>query len=168
MLALVGALAAGVVNAAPRSFQMLSEQTGLSKRGSFMTGKQVAVYWGQSTQDLSDVCSSGDYNVVILSFITSLIPPKLNLGKDTGSASTAQAKQSGWELFDGTVAASGGSSVASQITACQAKGIKVMISFGGTNTVSNSTFASASDAKTAAGYVWYVLYFREYVLFHDI
>lgn len=154
MLAFVAALVAGVVNAAPHSFQIASEQAGLSKRDSFMTGKQVAVYWGQSTQELSSVCSSGDYNVVVISFLTSLIPPKLNLGKDTGKPSAAQAQQSGWELFDGTVASQGGSSVASQITACQAKGIKVMISFGGTNTVSNVKFASASDAKTAAGYVW--------------
>ncbi|PSR88696.1 glycoside hydrolase superfamily [Coniella lustricola] len=119
-----------------------------------MDGSQVAVFWGQSTEDLSDVCSSGDYNVVILSFLTSLSPPKLNLGKDTGTPSAEQAKKSGWGLFDGTVAPSGGSSVASQITACQTKGIKVMISFGGTSTASNAVFSSDDDAKTAAGYVW--------------
>ncbi|KAF3763445.1 family 18 glycoside hydrolase [Cryphonectria parasitica EP155] len=119
-----------------------------------MTGSQVAVFWGQSTEELSDVCGSGDYDVVIMAFLTSLIPPKLNLGKDTGSASTAQSQQDGWGLFDATVPGASGTSVASQISDCQSKGIKVLISFGGTTGISDATLSSSDDAKTAADNLW--------------
>lgn len=124
------------------------------KRDSPMTGSQVGVFWGQSTEELSDVCSSGSYDIVFLAFATALNPPALNLGKNTGRASSAQLGQSGWDLFDGTVAGDSGTSVADQIKSCQSSGIKVMISFGGTAGISNAEFSSSDDAATAANNLW--------------
>ncbi|KKY35314.1 putative endochitinase chi3 [Diaporthe ampelina] len=113
-------------------------------------------FFGQSTEatDLSDVCENDNFDIVILAFITSLSPPKLNMGKDTGSASDAQKNQEGWELFDGTVAPEGGRSMADQISGCQEKGRTVMISFGGDERFSNATFESEDEAKEAADQVW--------------
>lgn len=129
----------------------------LTKRDALMSGTQVAVFWGQSTLELSDVCSSDDYDVIILAFLTSLIPPKLNLGKNSGAASQAQqAKNSsdGWDLFDATQSGESGTSVADQISACQSGGKKVMISFGGTTGISNAVFSSDDEATEAAGNLW--------------
>lgn len=144
-------LAASAVGAVPYSSRF-SKNT-VKRADSLFDGTTVSTFWGQSTENLSDVCNNGNFNVVVMAFITSLNPPKLNLGKDTGAASTAQAAQSGWELFDGTVETDNGS-IADQITACQAKGIKVMIAFGGDSRYSNSTFSSSSEATQAADYLW--------------
>lgn len=122
-----------------------------------MTGSQVAAFWGQNnTLSLSDLCSSGYYNVVLLSFIEALNPPAINLADLTGAASAAQAAKSGWNLADFTVAADGGSSVADQISGCQNAGVKVMASFGGTTGFGNTkaTFDSSDDATEAAGNLW--------------
>lgn len=127
------------------------------KRDSFMTGSQVGVFWGQdNTQALSDVCSSGNYDVVFLAFVDSLNPPSINLSNMTGSASSAQSAKDGWSLADFTVAADGGTSVADQISACQSAGVKVMASFGGTVGAGNTktTFDSSDDATTAADNLW--------------
>lgn len=144
-------LAAGAVNAMPYNSQFPKHTI---KRADAGSGGEVMVFWGQSTEDLSDVCADDSFDTVIMAFITSLNPPTLNLGKDTGSASDAQSAQSGWGLFDGTVAGAGGKSLADQITDCQGAGKKVMISFGGDSRYSNSTFASADEAKQAADYLW--------------
>lgn len=146
-------LAAGAVSAVPHPSRF--PKSTVKRASSFLGGSTVSTFWGQSTENLSDVCDNGNFNVVIMSFITSLNPPKLNLGKDTGAASTAQAAKSGWELFDGTVETDNGS-IADQISACQQKGIKVMIAFGGDSRYSNSTFSSSSEATQAADYLWYV------------
>lgn len=147
-------LAAGAVSAMPYNSQFPKHTV---KRASAIgDGTDVMVFWGQSTGDLSDVCADDSFDTVIMAFITSLNPPTLNLGKDTGSASDAQAGQSGWGLFDGTVAGANGKSLADQITDCQGAGKKVMISFGGDSRYSNATFASADEAKQAADYLWYV------------
>lgn len=145
--------ALGAVNAAPH--RSTFPKYGLAKRAAGVgDGTTVLGFWGQSFEDLSDVCSSGDWDVVILSFITSLNPPKLNMGKDTGSPSEAQSAQSGWELFDGTVAGANGQSLADQITGCQGNGVKVMIAFGGDSRYCNSTFTSSAEAVQSADYVW--------------
>lgn len=154
------ALVAGAAAArrAPRgSLRGVSPATRPVKRDSFMTGSQVGVFWGQdNTQALSDVCSSGDYDVVFLSFVDSLNPPSINLSDMTGAASTAQAAKDGWSLADFTVAADGGTSVADQISACQSAGVKVMASFGGTVGAGNTrtTFDDSDDATTAADNLW--------------
>lgn len=171
---ITAALAASIVNAAPslklRGPNPEIEQGGIGKdvidilpsdrnprdSDSVTSGGQVAVFWGQSTEELSDVCADDNFDIIIMAFVTSLNPPKLNLGKDTGSASTAQAAKDGWSLFDGTLSGANGKSVAEQIQGCQSAGKKVMISFGGTDTVSNATFSSSKDAKQAADYLWYV------------
>lgn len=156
------ALAASVVNAAPATgTKSVARDTSSGTSSDVMDGNQVAVFWGQSTEELSDVCDNDNFDIIILAFLTSLLPPKLNLGKDTGSASTAQAAKDGWDLFDATVAGSNGKSVAGQIQGCQSAGKKVMISFGGTESVSNATFASSDDAKQAADYLWYVINLRD-------
>lgn len=114
-------------------------------------------FFGQSTEatNLSEVCENDNFDIVILAFITSLNPPKLNMGKDTGSPNEAQKKEEGFELFDGTVAPEGGKSIADQISGCQEKGKKVMISFGGDERFSNATFGSEDEATKAADQVWY-------------
>lgn len=150
------AIFASITDAAPApdARHVVRDSTSSGSTG-VMDGSQVAVFWGQSTGNLSDVCDDTNFDIVILSFLTSLIPPVLNLGKDTGSASTAQSAQDGWGLFDGTVIGSTGKSLAEQIQGCQSAGKKVMISFGGTENVSNATFASSDDATQAADYLWY-------------
>lgn len=147
-------LAAGAVTAAPYNSNFPRHT--VKRAGDIGTGSTVAVFWGQSTEDLSDVCANDSFDTVIMAFITSLNPPKLNLGKDTGSANDAQAAKSGWSLFDGTQAGASGSSLADQISGCQQAGKKVMISFGGDSRYSNSTFGSSDEAKQAADYLWYV------------
>ncbi|ROV96550.1 hypothetical protein VMCG_07796 [Cytospora schulzeri] len=145
-------LAAGAVNAMPYNSQFPKHT--IKRASDVGDGTDVAVFWGQSTGDLADVCAEDSFDTIIMAFITSLNPPKLNLGKDTGSASDAQSSQSGWELFDGTVAGANGKSLADQITDCQGAGKKVMISFGGDSRYSNATFGSADEAKQAADYLW--------------
>lgn len=152
--AAAAAMVAGVVNAIPASDTKLNMRGDTADASSVMNGTQVAVFWGQSTEDLSDVCADGSFDIIIMSFVTSLIPPKLNLGKNSGSASTAQAAQAGWDLFDATLPGANGQSVAEQIQGCQSAGKKVFISFGGTSTVSNATFSSADEATQAAEYLW--------------
>ena len=149
-------LAACVTNAAPHAPH--DSQRTVKRAGDMRDGTSVMTFFGQSTEatDLSDVCENDNFDIVILAFITSLNPPKLNMGKDTGSASDAQKNQEGWELFDGTVAPEGGRSMADQISGCQEKGRMVMISFGGDERCSNATFESEDEAKEAADQVWYV------------
>ncbi|KAL1868880.1 Chitinase 2 [Diaporthe australafricana] len=147
-------LAACAVNAAPHAARQI--QRTVKRAGDVGDGTSVAAFYGQSTQPgtLSDVCEKESFDVVILAFITSLNPPVLNMGKDTGSPSEAQKEQEGWGLFDGTAAADGGTSLADQISGCQEKGKKVMISFGGQDTLSNATFSSEDEAKEAADKLW--------------
>lgn len=148
-------LAASSANAAPYAPHR-SQRT--VKRAGVGDGTSVMTFFGQSTEPatLSDVCENDNFDIIILAFITSLNPPKLNMGKDTGSPSDAQSKKEGFELFDGTVAGEGGKSIADQISDCQGKGKKVMISFGGDERYSNATFGSEDEAKEAADQVWYV------------
>lgn len=157
-------LAASAASAVPYSSRF--PKNTVKRAASLFDGTTVSTFWGQSTENLSDVCDNGNFNVVIMSFITSLNPPKLNLGKDTGSPSTAQAAQPDWELFDGTVETDN-SSLADQITACQKKGIKVMIAFGGDSRYSNSTFGSSDEARQAADYLWYAPMFPKLNLTND-
>lgn len=146
--------AVGAVNAAPHAPH--SAQRTVKRASEVGDGTSVMAFFGQSPKKtgLSEVCENDNFDIVILAFITSLNPPKLNMGKDTGSPSDAQKKQEGLELFDGTVAPEGGKSVADQISGCQEKGKKVMISFGGDERFSNATFGSADEAKKAADQVW--------------
>lgn len=134
-------LATGLASAAPYASPFL--QHGITKRnGSISDGATVLGFWGQGEGELSDVCNSGDFNVVVLSFITKLQPPTLNLGGQSGVLTSDQSSL--W------------SDVADEITACQSKGIKVMVAFGGDKRYSTSTFASAAEATQGAQYVWYV------------
>lgn len=149
-------IAACAANAAPHAPR--HSQRTVKRAGEVGDGTSVMTFFGQSTKktDLSEVCENDNFDIVILAFITSLNPPKLNMGKDTGSPSDAQKKQEGFELFDGTVAPEGGKSIADQISGCQEKGRKVMISFGGDERFSNATFGSEDEAKEAADQVWCV------------
>lgn len=157
-------LAAYATNAAPHHSQRAV------KRAEVGDGTTIMTFFGQSTEptNLSEVCENDNFDIVILAFITSLNPPKINMGKDTGSPSDAQKKQEGFELFDGTVAPEGGKSIADQISGCQEKGKKVMISFGGDERFANATFGSADQAKEAADQVWYVAVYRRVADFQRI
>lgn len=150
--------AVGAVNAAPYALQ--GAQRTVKRASEVGDGTSVMAFYGQTPKeaavDLSEVCENDNFDLVILAFITSLNPPKLNMGKDTGTPNDAQKKQEGFELFDGTVAPEGGKSIADQISGCQEKGKKVMISFGGDANFANATFGSADEATEAADHVWYV------------
>ncbi|KUI58102.1 Endochitinase 3 [Cytospora mali] len=145
-------LAAGAVSAMPYNSQFPKHT--VKRASGFADGTTVATFWGQSTEDLSDVCADASFDTVIMAFVTSLNPPKLNFGKDTGSPSSAQSAKSGWSLFDGTQTGTNGKSLAEQISGCQQAGKKVMISFGGDKNFSNATFSSSDEAKQAADYLW--------------
>lgn len=142
-------LATGLASAAPYASPF--PQHGVAKRGngtssggslSDGSAQTVLGFWGQGEGELSDVCGGGGFTHVVLSFITSLQPPTLNLGGQSGVLTSDQSSL--W------------SDVADEITACQAKGIKVMIAFGGDKRYCNSTFASSAEATQAAQDVWYV------------
>lgn len=159
VLATAAALAAGAAEAR-LAFHGTRDSTNIMrpvKRDSPMTGSSVGVFWGQNNSvSLSDVCSSGYYNVVFLAFVEALNPPGINLADLTGSPSDAQSAKSGWNLADFTVAGDSGTSVAEQVSSCQSAGIKVMATFGGTTGAGDTkaTFDDSDDATTSADNFW--------------
>lgn len=152
-------LAACSANAAPYAPHR-SQRT--VKRAGVGDGTSVMAFYGQSkgSATLSEVCENDNFDIIILAFITSLNPPKLNMARDTGVPNDAQEKlkeEKGYGLFDGTAVPTGGMSLAEQISVCQEeKQKKVLISFGGDERYSNATFGSEDEAKEAADQVWYV------------
>lgn len=154
-------LAAGAVHSAPtpevgvnmRNRRVLSET--LDDSSELINGHQVVAFWGQGAEELLNICDTEDFDIIIMSQVTSLNPPKLDLSKDTGSPSKAQAAMDGWGLFDGTVVGSySNKSIAEQIKDCQTMGKKVLISFGGDSTKANAVFSSTDEATQAAEYLW--------------
>ncbi|KAJ4731763.1 Acidic endochitinase [Rhynchospora pubera] len=99
----------------------------------------IAVYWGQDGREgtLKSTCDSGNYVIVILAFITTFgngRTPVLNLAGHC-DRSTGGCK-----------------SLTTDIKACQAKGIKVLLSLGGGS--GSYTLSSQSDAQNVAKYLW--------------
>ncbi|KAJ3684926.1 hypothetical protein LUZ61_014090 [Rhynchospora tenuis] len=99
----------------------------------------IAVYWGQNGNEgtLKSTCDSGNYVIVILAFITTFgngRTPVLNLAGHCNP-------------FRG-----GCKSLTADINACQARGIKILLSLGGGS--GSYTLSSPSDAQNVAKYLW--------------
>lgn len=140
----------------PLAVSLVAAAPTLTRRSNILDGKSVATWWGQDTHELKELCADSSFDIIMLSFLTQLTPPVLNLGAHAGGPSAAQ-KAKGWNLVDGTVAPTGTTSVQSQISACQAAGKKVMISFGGDSGKSDAKFDNDADAKASAAQLYNLL-----------
>ncbi|KAL3829704.1 hypothetical protein ACJIZ3_018506 [Penstemon smallii] len=99
----------------------------------------IAIYWGQNGNEgtLADTCATGNYQHVILAFLSSFgngQKPMLNLAGHCDPYSNGCTKLS------------------SEIKSCQAKGIKVLLSIGGG--AGGYSLVSTADARQLAVYLW--------------
>jgi chitinase len=127
----------------------LSAPTRFAPRDLLLDGNTMVTFWGQGSSaiTLMSVCTDPSFDVVLLSFLTTLSPPSLNLAGHTGPASAAQLAAGFPNLVDA-------SALGTAVTTCQANGKKVMVSFGGDARVSSPNFASLADAEQGAQDVW--------------
>lgn len=139
-----------IVATLPLAASLAAAAPTLTRRSNILDGKSVATWWGQDTHELKDLCADSSFDIIMLSFLTKLSPPGLNLGAHAGGPSAAQTAKGWGDLIDGTVAPTGSTSLASQITACQAAGKKVMVSFGGDSGKSDAKFSSNAEATASA------------------
>ena len=113
-----------------------------------------AVYYGQSPQTanvtLGTICEDPSVDIVILAFLSQFFGPGgypvLNLGAACGSDATTQAQAKG------ATGILNCPEVAGNITTCQNKGKKVMLSMGGAD--GTTIFASEKQAVAFATTVW--------------
>ena len=113
-----------------------------------------AVYYGQSPQTanvtLGTICEDPSVDIVILAFLSEFFGPGgypvLNLGAACGSDATTQAKAKG------ATGILNCPEVAGNITICQNKGKKVMLSLGGAD--GTTVFASEKQAVAFATTLW--------------
>ncbi|CAN1174521.1 Acidic endochitinase [Linum perenne] len=99
----------------------------------------ISIYWGQNGQEgtLSETCATGNYQYVNIAFLSSFgngQPPQINLAGHCDPTN------------------SGCAGLSSDIKACQAKGIKVLLSIGGG--AGGYDLASTQDAEQVATYLW--------------
>ncbi|KAM6584613.1 hypothetical protein CsatB_011615 [Cannabis sativa] len=100
---------------------------------------KIAIYWGQNANEgtLSDTCATGNYDYVNIAFLPTF-----------GNGRTPMMDLSGHcDPYS-----QGCTGLSSDIEACQAKGIKVMLSIGGG--AGSYSLSSNSDAKQVATYLW--------------
>ncbi|KAL3698217.1 hypothetical protein R1sor_012293 [Riccia sorocarpa] len=100
---------------------------------------QIAGYWGQDGNEgeLTTLCDSGNYGIILLSFLSQFgsgQPTVLNLAGHCDPPSGTCTKY------------------ASQISSCQSRGIKVLLSLGGAT--NNYGFNSADEARALAQEIW--------------
>ncbi|KAI4348015.1 hypothetical protein L6164_008778 [Bauhinia variegata] len=100
----------------------------------------IAVYWGQNGNEgtLEETCASGNYGLVNIAFLSTFgngSKPVLNLSGHCDALNN------------------GCTNLSSEIQSCQAKGIKVMLSIGG-STHETYTLVSADDAKQVGTFLW--------------
>ena len=99
----------------------------------------IAIYWGQDSNEgtLAATCATGNYQYVNIAFLTTFgngRTPVLNLaGHCNPGANTCTG-------------------LSTDIRACQQRGIKVLLSLGGS--VGSYSLSSADDAKQVANYLW--------------
>ena len=113
-----------------------------------------AVYYGQSPQTanvtLGTICEDPSVDIVILAFLKTFFGPGgypvLNLGAACGSDATTEAQAKG------ATGILNCPEVAGNITICQNKGKKVMLSLGGAD--GTTVFASEQQAVAFATTVW--------------
>lgn len=101
----------------------------------------IATYWGQYTDEtgLADTCATGNYQFVNIAFLNIFgngQTPALNLA---GHCDTRPESNTCTRL-------------SSDITACQNRGIKVLLSLGGEK--GTYSLASPDNAKEVADYLW--------------
>ncbi|KAL2490308.1 Acidic endochitinase [Abeliophyllum distichum] len=99
----------------------------------------IVIYWGQNGNEgtLSETCATGNYNFVVLAFLSSFgngQKPMINLAGHCDPYSNACV------------------GLSSDIKSCQAKGIKVILSLGGG--AGGYTLSSTQDARDLATYLW--------------
>jgi len=99
----------------------------------------IAVYWGQNGGEgsLEDACNTNNYQFVNIAFLSTFgngQTPQINL------AGHCNPTANGCAIFS------------SQIQACQAKGIKVLLSLGGG--AGSYSLSSSDDATQVANYLW--------------
>ncbi|KAG6551739.1 hypothetical protein Mapa_006829 [Marchantia paleacea] len=98
----------------------------------------VVTYWGQFDEgSLADACDTGDYGIVILSFLSTFgrgNEPKLDL---SGHCDAGSGECKGLD---------------SQIEHCQNNGVKILLSLGGAD--GNYGLDSKDDANNVAQYLW--------------
>ncbi|XP_050887992.1 acidic endochitinase [Lathyrus oleraceus] len=99
----------------------------------------IAVYWGQNGGEgsLADACNTNNYQFVNIAFLSTFgngQTPQLNLAGHCNPSANECTKFS------------------SEIQACQAKGIKVLLSLGGG--AGSYSLSSADDATQVANYLW--------------
>ncbi|XP_039172454.1 acidic endochitinase-like [Eucalyptus grandis] len=104
-----------------------------------INGGEITVYWGQNggEDSLADTCASGNYDIVNLAYLDVFgngQAPVLNLAGHCDPPS------------------GGCTGLSSDINSCQARGVKVMLSIGGSS--GSYYLASAEDAKEVATYLW--------------
>uniref|UniRef100_A0A7N0U5K9 chitinase n=1 Tax=Kalanchoe fedtschenkoi TaxID=63787 RepID=A0A7N0U5K9_KALFE len=102
-------------------------------------GAGISIYWGQDGREgtLAETCASGNYQFVNLAFLSLFgngQPKVLNLAGHCDQASNTCV------------------ALSSEIKACQAQGIKVLLSIGGA--VAGYSLASPADAQDLADYLW--------------
>ncbi|KAH6833877.1 chitinase A [Perilla frutescens var. hirtella] len=100
---------------------------------------KIAIYWGQNGNEgtLAETCASGNYNYVNLAFLATF-----------GNGQTPMINLAGH--CDPTT--NGCTALSSDISSCQAKGVKVLLSIGGA--AGSYYLASAEDARQVATYLW--------------
>lgn len=99
----------------------------------------IAIYWGQNGFEgtLAETCATGNYAYVNIAFLVQFganRTPVLNLAGHCDPSSNGCVHLS------------------SEINACQAQGIKVLLSIGGG--AGNYSLSSPQDAKNVAKYLW--------------
>ena len=118
------------------------------------TSTNQAVYYGQSPQTgdvtLGAICEDPSVDIVIVAFLKTFFGPGgypvLNLGAACGSDATTEAQAKG------ATGILNCPEVAGNITICQNKGKKVMLSLGGAD--GTTVFASEKQAVAFATTVW--------------
>ncbi|XP_028786672.1 hevamine-A-like [Neltuma alba] len=100
----------------------------------------IAIYWGQNGNEgtLSEACATGKYAYVNVAFLIQFgngQTPQMNLAGHCNPAIAGSCAK-----------------FSSEIKACQAKGIKVLLSIGGG--VGSYSLSSVQDARNVSKYLW--------------
>ncbi|KAG9452221.1 hypothetical protein H6P81_005125 [Aristolochia fimbriata] len=99
----------------------------------------IAIYWGQNGNEgtLAETCATGNYNIVILSFLYTFghgVTPRIDLAGHCDPYSDGCTKLS------------------PEIEECQSRGVKVILSIGGG--IGDYYLSSSEDAAEFAEYLW--------------
>lgn len=118
------------------------------------SSSNVAVYYGQSPATemytLEQMCQDDNVDIVVLAFLTTFFGPAgqpvINFGPATGGTPTLGAQKiNATGLLDSPF-------LAKNITSCQSRGKKVLLSLGGATGVTN--FTSDAQATQFANNLW--------------